>query len=662
MYGAHRYPKQAQGGLIEGPGTGTSDSIKKEVPAGSFIMPADSTARLGLNPEMLKQYKATLAAKGADLPRLGARKNVPVNLSNGEFELPPEQVHAVGVETLNQVKDATHSPAAPRLGVDIEAFKRFKQEKENLPRLGFNPEMAQQYKAQQSKELFFANGGLVEDPDKLPRSGAKPWSQEQRAQKQTQLAAQTQALRDARNGSQAPVLNSQPAQRPGSAQIPAKTGTAAAATDSLPRFGAPGWNKTGIGADRQGGEIVTRMGATGAPEFSNEAATPGSVTSAGARQAGGFGWPTRNSGGGGTFSQGEPGDAQMALGRFERANQERAQMIDSQRQSEGGGRLTIIPDSSRSLTLADHQRSRLENRQAQTDALRTQTQQGIMAGADKLMTSQLERQKAQQDLEAGNLALTERQRLADLGAQLANTEPGQRADVEREYLLRADPKAYLDQQAKAGIGQVDLETKQLERDLLRAELDQGGSGGNIKLTEQQSKDLGYYTRGNEANAQLARQGDALTARATDGRGEFRGVLDTAVRGTPFVGDSALANSLVSTERQQAEQSGREVLSAILRKDTGAAITNQEMEIYGKMYLPQAGDSEEVLNQKAEARTRALASIRSGLGTAERKASPVNDGRRNAAGAPAQVRNDQDYAALPSGSTYVAPDGTTRRKP
>ena len=140
------------------------------------------------------------------------------------------------------------------------------------------------------------------------------------------------------------------------------------------------------------------------------------------------------------------------------------------------------------------------------------------------------------------------------------------------------------------------------------------------------------------------------------------MLDTAVRGTPFVGDSALGNSLVSTERQQAEQSGRELLASILRKDTGAAITNQEMEIYGKMYLPQPGDSEEVLNQKAEARTRALASIRGGLGTAERKASPVNDGRRTAAGAPAQVRNDQDYAALPSGTTYVAPDGTVRRKP
>lgn len=245
---------------------------------------------------------------------------------------------------------------------------------------------------------------------------------------------------------------------------------------------------------------------------------------------------------------------------------------------------------------------------------------------------------------------------------LANPELGQRADVEREYLLRADPKAYLDQQAKAGIGQVELETKQIKRDLLRSELEQGGAGGNPKLTEQQSKDLGYYTRGNEANAQLAVQGDALTGRATGERGLLRGLSDTIIRGTPWVGDSSLANSLVSTERQQAEQAGREVLAAILRKDTGAAITNQEMEIYGKMYLPQAGDSEEVLNQKAEARTRALASIRGGLGTAERKAAPLLNGQRTNDEAPTRISGDAEYDALPSGALFIAPDGTTRRKP
>lgn len=461
---------------------------------------------------------------------------------------------------------------------------------------------------------------------------------------------------------------------------------------------AQGYALTGIGADRAGGEIVARRGASGVMEFTNDpTAQAGSeardlftggnmqnqppsgqmVAPNGSRAlASGTNAPTeaqqfaqlgsaRNIGNGiGIASFGEAGDSQMALGRFERANQEREKMVQISRRGvigEGGGRVTVVRDSSRSPTLADMLSARLEGRQAQANLQNQQAQQGILSGMDERLTNQLNRQKTQQDITAGQYGLEDRQRLADLGAQLANPDPGQRADAEREYLLRVDPKAYLDRQAKAGVDQVDLETKQINRDLLRAELDQASTGGNLKLTEQQSKDLGYYARGNEANAQLATQGDALTGRESGDRGRLRGLLDTTIRGTPYLGETAFANNLVSSERQQAEQSGREVLSAILRKDTGAAITNQEMEIYGKMYLPQAGDSEQVLNQKAEARTRALSSIRGGLGTAERNAAPLNDGQRSAGGA-VQIRNDQDYAVLPSGTTYVAPDGTTRRKP
>ena len=103
MYGIPR-GKHAQqhkrGGQIKGPGTGTSDSIKAEVPAGSYIMPADSTAALG--------FGAHSAGKQAP----AAQPGVPVNVSNGEYQLPPEQVHAVGVQALEQAKAATHAPVA----------------------------------------------------------------------------------------------------------------------------------------------------------------------------------------------------------------------------------------------------------------------------------------------------------------------------------------------------------------------------------------------------------------------------------------------------------------------------------------------------------------------------------------------------------------------
>lgn len=100
MYGFKKGAKPEQdaklpkGGKIQGPGTGTSDSIKTEIPKGSYIMPADSTKQIG--PKALGE--------------LG--QPVPVNVSSGEFQMPPEQVHAVGVQALNQMRDATHTPTA----------------------------------------------------------------------------------------------------------------------------------------------------------------------------------------------------------------------------------------------------------------------------------------------------------------------------------------------------------------------------------------------------------------------------------------------------------------------------------------------------------------------------------------------------------------------
>lgn len=120
------------GGVVRGPGTGTSDDIKTKVPEGSYIMPADSTQKIG--PEALAQM-------GSD---------VPVNLSNGEYLLPPEQVQAIGAQVLDEMRDATHTPA--------ELQRRG---------LGFNPgqgEAPVAERSQQEPPLFFADGGMVEDP------------------------------------------------------------------------------------------------------------------------------------------------------------------------------------------------------------------------------------------------------------------------------------------------------------------------------------------------------------------------------------------------------------------------------------------------------------------------------------------------------------------
>jgi hypothetical protein len=131
-------------------------------------------------------------------------------------------------------------------------------------------------------------------------------------------------------------------------------------------------------------------------------------------------------------------------------------------------------------------------------------------------------------------------------------------------------------------------------------------GGNAvkapgKLTEQQSKDLVYYDRGSQALAMLDEIGADALASTSD-------ALKSKV---PVVG-----NMMVSEKFQQAQQAGSNFLASILRKDTGAAITENEQEIYGRVFLPRPGDGPAVLSQKTAARRQAMDAIRNGLGPAE----------------------------------------------
>lgn len=122
-------------------------------------------------------------------------------------------------------------------------------------------------------------------------------------------------------------------------------------------------------------------------------------------------------------------------------------------------------------------------------------------------------------------------------------------------------------------------------------------GANIKpMTEGQSKDAVYSTRAEGSLPIIDEFGEALTS------------LPESVGGAiPGVG-----NFVKSEQYQKAEQAGNEFLQAILRKDTGAAITSQEMAEYGSVYLPRPGDSPGVLAQKKVSRRRALEAIKAGM--------------------------------------------------
>ena len=139
---------------------------------------------------------------------------------------------------------------------------------------------------------------------------------------------------------------------------------------------------------------------------------------------------------------------------------------------------------------------------------------------------------------------------------------------------------------------------------------QQGAGASAKpFTEGQSKDNVFVTRAQGALDKLDPTGGPSTADVLTSRQDR--MLDALPLG--------FGREFQSDGYQVAQNAGDEFLSALLRKDTGAAITEGEQALYGKTYLPQPGDGEAVLVAKAEARSRALEAMKSGMNVAQLEA-------------------------------------------
>jgi hypothetical protein len=111
--------------------------------------------------------------------------------------------------------------------------------------------------------------------------------------------------------------------------------------------------------------------------------------------------------------------------------------------------------------------------------------------------------------------------------------------------------------------------------------------------------LGYTMRAAEANDilnQLEQQGTRWGQRAM-------GILP---------GNSE--NMLRDDEFQQYLNAEQNFLAGVLRRDTGAAITSEEFDLYRPMFFPQPGDGPGVIEQKRRMRETALAAM--AAGTAE----------------------------------------------
>lgn len=135
---------------------------------------------------------------------------------------------------------------------------------------------------------------------------------------------------------------------------------------------------------------------------------------------------------------------------------------------------------------------------------------------------------------------------------------------------------------------LDAAKKQADLNKVLADLGTGSQAGIIKaangkaLTADQSKVYGFANRVSDANSII-----------NDIGGQFASVGSLIGQFAP--------NALQSPERQQFEQAKENFVNAVLRRESGAAISAGEFTSADKQYFPQPGDSQAVLDQKADNR-------------------------------------------------------------
>jgi len=179
------------------------------------------------------------------------------------------------------------------------------------------------------------------------------------------------------------------------------------------------------------------------------------------------------------------------------------------------------------------------------------------------------------------------------------------------------------------------------------------TGAGKPATGQQRKALGFFNRAKEAGEIASSLEEGKT------------ISPAAIKYTP-----ELLNFLRSSPDQAYIQAQRAFTEARLRKDSGAAVPKHEYETDAVTYFAQPGDDEATKAQKRAGRNAILASIGFESGDALREfygdeAEGMIEGYKSASkaqGGPKRINSDADYDALPSGTEFIAPDGSRRRKP
>jgi hypothetical protein len=103
------------------------------------------------------------------------------------------------------------------------------------------------------------------------------------------------------------------------------------------------------------------------------------------------------------------------------------------------------------------------------------------------------------------------------------------------------------------------------------------------------------------------------------------------------------------------------VEAKLRIETGAAATEREIKSILNRFLPSISDSDKVAKDKIDRLEEFMNTTIDQTKGVKKELLKSRTGATSAGGTP-KISNDAEYAALPSGAEFIAPDGSKRRKP
>lgn len=186
-----------------------------------------------------------------------------------------------------------------------------------------------------------------------------------------------------------------------------------------------------------------------------------------------------------------------------------------------------------------------------------------------------------------------------------------------------------------------------------------------KMTEDQGKATGWLVQAENAFKNM--QASGFDAEGNPKSAAKPGYAD-AIATIPF-GGAAVGNSMRTPERQKFVQAASSLSESLLRAATGAGVNRDEAKQKIEELTPQWGEDDTTTKQKMAAIPLYIESLKVRAGPGAAQASAINAGNGAAAsgsnsprGGIARPANEAAFSALPSGTLFIAPDGTTRRKP